>query len=309
MDAPQIPEEKDAEDREIISMFDLLIESPRYIDGIELDVPDAEYRACAGVSQTLLKELQRSPLHYQSALTAVRTQTPAMRIGSLVHMAVFQSDLYFNSVVIAPVMDKRSKGYKDFAADHEDKQIISEDEDRQIAGIAASVRAHREVAPMLEGGFAEVSVGATCPATGVKCKGRFDWLNNHYCGGAIVDLKTTEDAAPDAFSRAIANYGYDLQAAHYLSLMRDLSYSRDQPESVVGVVNSPRFFFVVAEKQMPYAVAVYWLDMLDLLRANGIRNALLTRLAQCEASGDWPGYPEGVQTIALPNWARKAAGD
>ena len=42
-------------------------------------------------------------------------------------------------------------------------------------------------------------------------RGRIDWL----LPNAIVDLKTTINAAPSKFSRALIDYGYALQAAWY----------------------------------------------------------------------------------------------
>lgn len=64
-------------------------------------------------------------------------------------------------------------------------------------------------------GHAEVSVFWTDEVTGVRCKGRFDYLRFR----GIVDLKTFM-AKPDqhpitAFLSNVQRFGYDVQAAHY----------------------------------------------------------------------------------------------
>ena len=60
--------------------------------GIELDVPDAEYRASDGLAQSALKEFARTPAHYRAYIQTPPKQTPAQRLGELVHRAVFQTD-------------------------------------------------------------------------------------------------------------------------------------------------------------------------------------------------------------------------
>jgi PDDEXK-like domain of unknown function (DUF3799) len=57
---------------------------------------------------------------------------------------------------------------------------------------------------------------------GVRCKARFDYLKIR----GIGDLKSTRNPLgldfPDACRRAIANYRYDIQAAHYLEARRQI---------------------------------------------------------------------------------------
>lgn len=264
------------------------------IQGIELEVPEDVYRAAPGVSQTLLRELAKSPAHYKAALTAERKQTPAMRLGTLAHLAVFQLPLYMERVVVAPEMDKRSAGYKSFASENEGKEIISVAEHNQIGGMASAVRSHPLVKEWLKEGLAEVSAGVRCPETGVLLKGRFDWMGR----GFILDLKTTEDASPDGFSKSVGNYCYHWQAAHYLEIRRLCSIEN------FGSGAPYDFYFVVVEKDAPFAVAVYELNRHDLTQAYGERLTLLGLLRQCEVEDSWPGYSQEIQDVRLPRWAR-----
>ena len=128
-------------------------------------------------------------------------------------------------------------------------------------------------------------------ASGLRCKGRIDCLATIAGRAAIVDIKTTTDARPDAFARSIATYGYHFQAAHYLAGMR---------ANGVDVVG---FVVIAVESRAPHGVAVYELDAEALEVGEERRRALLSTLAECRASGRWPGYR--TQTISLPRWAAR----
>ena len=106
----------------------------------------------------------------------------------------------------------------------------------------------------------------------------------------LYDLKTTQDAAPEAVMRSIMTYGYDVQAAHYL----------DTWEAATG--EKRKFRFVFDEKEAPHEVAVVELgaDTLDLARRKVARAREMWRL--CLSQDDWPGYPRGVHTIDLPEF-------
>lgn len=66
----------------------------------------------------------------------------------------------------------------------------------------------------------------------------------------ILDLKTTSQdngASPDAFTKAIANYQYYIQAYWYMM--------------ITGAKN---FYFIVIETKEPYTIGVYKLDYIAL---------------------------------------------
>jgi len=125
--------------------------------------------------------------------------------------------------------------------------------------------------------------------TGLLCKGRFDEIGRR--AGVIVDLKTTRDASREAFSRAIYTIGYYIQAAHYIAGAKALGIDAD------------RFGIIAVEKDPPYAVAIYEVSGAALYDGERERRKLLELYAQCEESGEWPGYPQEVVEIDLPVWA------
>lgn len=125
------------------------------------------------------------------------------------------------------------------------------------------------------------------------CKARLDWLALDY--RTVDDLKTTENANPDHFTRGpLFALGYDVQAAWYLRGVK----------AVTGV--DAEFRFVVCETRPPYAVSVIGLgpDVLQLAEKKILRALELWR--ECLRTGRWPGYPSRTVTAQLPPWAEAA---
>jgi hypothetical protein len=163
-------------------------------------------------------------------------------------------------------------------------EAVTAQEMEQALAMAASVRSNSTAALLLSDGQAEQSFWFDDIATGMRCKCRPDWFD----GTTIVDLKTCQDASPTGFAKAIANFSYQIQAAHYLA----------------GTL-ATRFIFVAVEKQAPYAIGVYELDTEALVHGSIARHNALQILQDCKAVNDYPGYTDGIQTLQLPGWALK----
>ena len=142
----------------------------------------------------------------------------------------------------------------------------------------------------LSGGVAEETLVWRDAMTGLLCKSRMDYYREDL--GLIVDVKTTEDARPEAVARDIHKYGYHISAAHYLDGLQALDLSGGQS-----------FAWVFVEKKAPYAIGLYFAsaDMID--RGRELHRQYLTDFARCKLSGIWPAYPAEFQTIDLPAWA------
>jgi exodeoxyribonuclease VIII len=145
----------------------------------------------------------------------------------------------------------------------------------------------------------------------------------------VVDLKTTDDASLDGFSRSIANWRYDVQHPYYLDGLREaISQSGGViPEAAVdgaaelsaywvdqetGVLcrcrpdfwrGEPKhFIFIAVEKKKPYAVGVYKLDEESVELGRAVYRGDLRVYAECKANDNWPGYGDKIQTISVPGW-------
>lgn len=252
------------------------------------DMPAPDYHAHPAISKSGLDQVRKSPAHYKHWLTAPREETAAMRLGTLTHLSVFQPELYRSRVVVAPIVDKRTKEgksiWEQFKVENDGKDIVTHDDAVTIREMTTSVRGS-DAGLMITGGAAEVSLFAT--QNGVDCKARLDYVVDD----VIVDLKTTEDASPAAFARSVANYRYHVQAAHYLALARELG------------MEAKRFVFIAVEKEAPYAIARYELDPADLMLAEADRQKHLARYASCQAFDSWPSYSYEIKILTLPKWA------
>jgi len=253
-----------------------------------IDLISDDYHADrSAVSKSWLDRIDRSPAHLRVYLDGQSTETPALILGRLVHSAVLEADSVANEYVTKPTeINRRTKAGKEeytvWETENQHKTIVTGDQLALALAIRDSVYANKAAKALLSDGDPEATVVWENSETGELCKARADWLREN----VIVDVKTTMDARPDAFAKAITNYRYDVQASHYGEGF-DLS----------------RFVFIAVEKDPPYAVAVYAAD--DLIRSRGkeSRDRNLRTYAECRAANQWPGYEEVIQTIHLPRWA------
>ncbi|AEL19969.1 exonuclease VIII [Mycobacterium phage Charlie] len=160
--------------------------------------------------------------------------------------------------------------------------------------MAERVRQHPTAGPIFADteGQAEVALYHTDPETGVRLRGRIDWLTND-----IDDYKTSTTANPAELKVKFYKLGYFMQAAWYIDLLVAL-----------GFAENPRFRFIVQEKEPPYVVTPIEYDD-DAIAEGRRRNRQAIRLyAECMETGRWPGYSDDVVTLSLPAWgAREAA--
>jgi hypothetical protein len=176
---------------------------------------------------------------------------------------------------------------------------ISLADDRIAEQMAANVRSHPVAGPLFERGHAEVSFYGTDEETGVRMRGRCDWITLADLDGqgerpVIVDVKTTLEGGAEkvAFCRKAFDLGYHIQFPWYVRLYAEAMHSEP-----------PVFLFVAVEKVEPYLVNVIELD-LDAYRlgASKMREALRI-YRDCTEAGIWPGYPEIIHTGSLPGYA------
>jgi exodeoxyribonuclease VIII len=261
--------------------------------GLHANVANDAYHRWRGASQSRLLTLRdRSPAHMQWQMEHPEEATPAMRLGAAVHTAVLEPDVFLEQYMCDAGGDGRSKVVKERRAklreEYPDRTFMRPDDFDTCMAVREAVAAH-PIAKALLDGPTERSAVWVDEESGVVCKARFDQLTNGV--PALTDLKTTTDASPEAFARAIYKYGYYIQGSHYISGAQELGLDA-------------RFFTIIAvEKAEPYGVAIYHLRDDAIKAGEEELRPLLERWAECEASGRWPGYPEQAVEISLPPWA------
>jgi len=265
--------------------------------GVYPDTPMDVYHTWPAASNSRLSRLLRSPAHLRAYLDEPQADTDALRHGRAIHAAVLEPDDFKARFACSPAgLDRRTKaGKEEWAAlcdEFGEANVLKAAEWDMCLRIRDNVHAHSTAHGMITGpGEVELSMLWTDRASGVLCKARWDRHSPELAGGAIVDLKTTKDASPRAFERAIVNFGYHRQAAFYLRGAK----ARHLP--------ARHFSIIAVEKTPPYAVAVYRITEGVVDAAAEQIDALLKLYAECLDRGEWPGYPDEVRDISIPAWA------
>jgi hypothetical protein len=252
-----------------------------------------KYLAAEGISKSGLDQIARSPAHYQSWLRYKPEPTPAMLFGSALHCALLEPNRFTENYSLLPDVNRTTKegkaAYAEWQALNAGRTGLKPEQMHTIVGMQDAFHAHPLLKSVLKGAQIEQSIFWEDPVTGVKCKARPDIITSN---NLVIDVKTTDDASPDGFSRSSWTYRYHVQASYYMQGVA--AALKFKPES---------FLFVVIEKYQPYAIAVYMADsaMVNL----GIEHARrdLDRYAACLKEDRWPAYSSEVQPLALPRWA------
>jgi hypothetical protein len=286
-------------------------------EGIFLDLPAEVYHGAPGASNSMLKHMD-PPARLPVYLSEKREPSAAQIIGTLVHARILEPNAPLPKIVVppktypAPADCSAVKQKKAMPGDpldwhgsanyckawaHNQKAagnlILSETDFNTVNGCVDSIARHPVCKTIFASGQSEVSIFRNFNYGGTALrKARLDFVPS---GNALVDVKTTTDASPEAFSREILNYRYHCQAAYYLDIWND---SQSKPDKEC-------FVFVAVEKAPPYLVAVYSLDIqaIGLGRKLNINN--LVKYIDCVSRNEWPGYSEPVTTLNLPQYAYK----
>jgi hypothetical protein len=255
--------------------------------GVYRNIPELEYHALPGLSSTGVKTLLDSPARYQWERQH-RTEKKAFDLGHLIHGMALGVGLGVKVVDAPDWRTKAAREERDAARAGGLVPVLTADYERAEQAVA-KVRQHPDASPLLTGGAPEVSLLWDDPDTGVRCRGRLDYWHN--AAGLVVDLKTTgQTSDPRRVSRVAASLGWHQQASHYSDGVEVLTGTR------------PRFLHVVVEVDPPHHVSVVELHAANLaLGAADVRTAR-DIYARCEATGEWPAYPQGIHRIAPPRW-------
>lgn len=276
--------------------------------GIYRDVPFEEYAAWDAVNSHILTGLARTPAHVRyEMLHGGKEPTPALDLGWLLHLAVLEPDRYSAEFVIPPKVDRRTNegkaAWAQFGAANAGKRFVDAETVQKVEAMRDALLAHPSAGEWFRSkGANEVSLVWGDESTGVICKARIDRVG--YVGEwpIVGDVKTARSAARRAFERSIIDYGYHVQAQHYLAGLQALApIPEGQPFR--------RFCFFAVETEPPHCVAVWELDESALVAAEQDRQRYLRTWRQCVESGVWPGYGDGIDLVSLPPWAFKIQGD
>lgn len=251
--------------------------------GVYQDLSGEEYhQARDWVSTGLLKS--RLPEHYKKASSVSRD---ALDFGIAFHTTILGAGEPVVPVVASSWRTAQAK--EDRETIYADGGIpILSDELPRLDAMRDAVEAHPEAYSLLYELTGSPEVSAFAEVDDVPSKCRFDRLLE----GVGVDVKTTT-AKPGAHSlmRTVIDYGYDLQAVHYMEVAKAAGIELD------------RFVFVFVGKEAPHHVTVADLDTGFLERGAVLRDLALQRWLHPTMVDAYPGQREPV-TLSLPRWAQ-----
>lgn len=274
--------------------------------GIWPNIPFEEYVAWDAVNHSSLRRMADSPLHYKHARDEAEPySSDALRFGTLLHTQVLEPERFDEITVPAPINPKTgnaygmdTKAWAEYAAAHPGKLIVSLEECDRIGVIAHRVRTHRQSGVLFGvSSLREVCIVWDCPETGIRCKGRVDYLAEIGPKAFLrTDLKTCASAKISELRKSLIAYGYHTQDEFYRRGFKALGF---ECSSIV----------VAAETVPPHDVVVYQVGE-DTRKAAATQvGEWLSALRRCTETGEWPGYADDLVTLDAPEWYFKQFAD
>ena len=264
------------------------------------DIKRVQYEALQALNYSGMKELLKSPAHYQLYLNSVRKETAALRIGKLTHACVLQNEL-FQKYKPSPDCDRRTKDGKAvydyfYSQLKEDEEICNPDEYETALKLADTINA------LIKQYKVSKPVATEMTVVGIEnehctIKSSIDYVADEKDGRVwLYDLKTTEDASEKGFLRTAYQYNYHLQAATYLRTFE--KYTKVRPMG---------FRFIVVEKDT-YQGAIYELGAEIMTDALFKLEHCIKTYTECTKSGIWDGYTSTATEpeVKMLDWTPKA---
>lgn len=265
--------------------------------GVYQNVPESEYHLWDATNQSLLTTVAKhGPKRARYEQLHQKDPTPAMQFGTRAHHFLLEperiGELYVEPLDLPRRSNDQKATHAEYEAIHAGKEFVKPDAFRVHQEMADAMRARADWREMLENAVAkEVCVVWEDPDEGILMKARIDLVTRYKGTSCIVDYKTTTNASEWHFARSMWDYGYDIQAAHYLAAADSIATGKRT------------FVFAAQEKTPPYDAQMHTLGPISA-ESGVLRWQKAKRLwARCLADDEFPGYPIGLAQTEMPNYA------
>ena len=249
-----------------------------------------DYHKDKAIGKSGLDRIHKSINHFLTPRTKI---TPSLKIGSALHTSFLEAELFDILYMKEEKHDKRTKKGKEDDKDYQirkkNKTVLTENEWNCVKEMHESLRNDPLVTNLFVDGKPEISL--FWDEKDIRCKARPDWVIDN--GRILVDLKTTQDASPEGFSKAIGIYRYHVQCAWY-SRGATICYGK-APE---------QFVFVAVENVAPYNIGVYTLGLASRDEGWTQADADLSKYKRwLESPNDiHRGYEDKIIELEIPSW-------
>lgn len=263
-----------------------------------------DYHRAPGISKTgALDKVAISPATYRHYVLNPEPPTPAMEFGSAAHTLILEPEKFASMYAVAPPeLDRRgTKKWEAFEAENPGKIILKEMGEQGFATMdvmAQAARAHSRSA-LLEG-YKELTFFCKHPETGLLLKCKLDVLT---LKGVITDYKTTASLAypGTAWAKEVYRRRYHVGAAFYLDVVL---HALDQAKQTHLFPAVPKSFVLYAqEKTEPFLVKPWAVGESSIALGRRTYEANLRTILECDQKKSWPGYPEKIEVIDVPEYA------
>lgn len=230
------------------------------------------------LSYSSLKSFIKSPAHFLAYKRRDFVESASMRLGTAVHSALLEPE-EFAKIYDVTDLRKNTKAYKEMVALNPKKIYLNNSDWRSIQEIKRRFAQNREATELLDF-CSKRETEVKREIQGVPFRGFVDAMSKD----VIVDIKTTQDASAEGFSKSVYNFSYHLQAAIYKEL-----------------TGAKEFYIIAIENVAPHNICIYRLsqDALDSgysMMSKGI-----------DSFKNWNGEETGYVNdgiLNLPRWAK-----
>lgn len=258
----------------------------------------SEYDGIKAINWSSLKHIRVSPLLYKWRLDHPEPSKKVFVVGNAIHTKVLEPEKFDERYGLWDTLTKkgdkvapRSGGaWADWQEENAGLESLLAGELDVVNLTAKAVRNHKTADALLTGGRREESLTWIDAVTGMKCKGRVDYIRPDM----VTDLKSARSVEPYKFDADAAKLMYHGQLALYHDgAIASGKIPKDaRPPSIVAV-----------EKEGPFDVAVYDLSYEDLAVGRALYRDLMRQLAECIEADYWPGVCPTTRQLNLPAWA------
>ena len=257
-----------------------------------------EYKNIKAINATFLKAcnqgLQQGYDSYNNLLSFSPASIAAMNLGSAVHCYLLEPHLFDAEWCVSEKFDMRTTAGKEakkaFDEKNTGKNCINEDEFSLIKTIKSNCYKIESVKNALDNYDKEQTIEFMLD--GLKMKARIDIVSPNR--SVIIDLKTTKDASPRAFTSDLVSMGYDIQMLHY-------TYA-----TMYGKPGPMPHIFVIAAETNSGEIASYNIDnvVYSDYTKNRYNAAIKTALTVMELKERPMKYSKDIQKLDLPSWTK-----
>lgn len=290
-------------------------------DGIYDNITIEDYHAnTTHVSATTLKYARTSLRHFDWYLSGklAREAKSQFDFGNAFELALLSPNEYLAKVGVLPEaewfdeIEKAKPGTKtyrnttmyrerlaEWQANNQGKYIIAEtgpESFETIEEMLSSCYQDSVIQALIKNTEYQLSLFWTDDETGIQLKTRPDICKRKK--NVIVNLKTTLDGSPEAFSKDLKKWDYPLQAAIEIQgcLKSGLMESVDS------------YFWLVVEKVPPFNATIYEFAERDIAAVTDTLSYLLNKIKKAKDEDKYPGYTDqadnmhGILTAQIPLW-------